>query len=368
MSKKLTIETIREKCVVLYGDEYYILDQDYIGNKLKILIKHTCGTISKVNVSGLLSKKSGCQNCLKIPKYDIDGIKKRCFDIFGDEYTILSDVYKNTKTKIIVKHNVCNNEYGVQRDSFLIRGQRCPECFGNLKLSILDIKDRCLEIHGDEYSILSNDIKNTSSKIEVIHNRCNNSYFINVNSFINGKIKCAFCNGTKKQSIDILKDRCYKLHGDKYEILSELYINIDKKILVKHNECGYEWNVKATNFINKKSGCPMCSPKSKGELLIIEYLTKNNIKFYKEKEFENCKYESYLHFDFYLLDLNICIEFDGQQHFKPIEYFGGEESYRKQIEKDSIKNDYCINNNIKLIRIPYWELGNIDSILNTELL
>jgi len=49
----------------------------------------------------------------------------------------------------------------------------------------------------------------------------------------------------------------------------------------------------------------------------------------------------------------MCIEYDGIQHFKPIEYFGGEESFLSLKKRDKIKTDFCIKNNIKLLRIGY---------------
>jgi hypothetical protein len=64
-----------------------------------------------------------------------------------------------------------------------------------------------------------------------------------------------------------------------------------------------------------------------------------------------------------LPDYNICIEYDGIQHFESVDYFGGELGFINTQMRDNIKNEYCKNNNIKLIRIPYWDYENIDQIL-----
>jgi very-short-patch-repair endonuclease len=72
-------------------------------------------------------------------------------------------------------------------------------------------------------------------------------------------------------------------------------------------------------------------------------------------------------FDFFIPEFNTCIEYDGRQHFEPIEYFGGFYSLEKQRIKDKIKDNFCKNNNIKLIRIPYYEFDNIEKILNYSL-
>ncbi len=73
-------------------------------------------------------------------------------------------------------------------------------------------------------------------------------------------------------------------------------------------------------------------------------------------------------FDFYLPNLNICIEFDGRQHYNiDNSYFGGEEEFLRIKERDGIKNQYCKDNDITLIRIPYWDIENIDKILKEKL-
>jgi hypothetical protein len=79
---------------------------------------------------------------------------------------------------------------------------------------------------------------------------------------------------------------------------------------------------------------------------------------------KSAKYSKPLPFDFYLPDYNMIIEFDGEQHYKQSHFTHSNLSYTQA--HDIIKNDYCKNKNIKLIRIPYWELNNIETILNNE--
>ena len=66
-------------------------------------------------------------------------------------------------------------------------------------------------------------------------------------------------------------------------------------------------------------------------------------------------------------ELNLCIEYDGRQHFEPVEFFGGKEQFKIQKINDKLKDTYCRNNNIDLLRIPYWEFDNIDEILDSFL-
>lgn len=67
-------------------------------------------------------------------------------------------------------------------------------------------------------------------------------------------------------------------------------------------------------------------------------------------------------------ELKCLIEFDGEQHFAVVDFFGKETGFAERVYNDAIKNAYCEDNNINLLRIPYWELKNIENILNTNLL
>jgi very-short-patch-repair endonuclease len=91
---------------------------------------------------------------------------------------------------------------------------------------------------------------------------------------------------------------------------------------------------------------------------VVKLLNKEKIKYQREKTFSDLKGGKY-RFDFYLPNYNgqaIIIEVDGEQHFKPIY---GRQSFLKGQEHDRQKNSYCLANNIKLYRVPYWEIKNL---------
>lgn len=112
-----------------------------------------------------------------------------------------------------------------------------------------------------------------------------------------------------------------------------------------------------------------CSIKSSyGEKKVKEYLENKNIKFIREKKFDTCKSKKNLPFDFYLPEYNACIEYDGEHHYKPVSKYGGVEFLEKVQENDRIKTDWCLKNNIKLIRISYRNKNKIFKILDENLL
>jgi hypothetical protein len=107
---------------------------------------------------------------------------------------------------------------------------------------------------------------------------------------------------------------------------------------------------------------------SYGEKKIYDFLTENNIDFNYNKSLLDCSHESKLRFDFYLCDYNLCVEYDGIQHIKPVDVFGGEKEFEKTKIRDEIKNLFCKINNIKLLRVPYyWSDGQIFNEIKKEM-
>lgn len=113
-------------------------------------------------------------------------------------------------------------------------------------------------------------------------------------------------------------------------------------------------------------GCS-CENSSKGELAIKEWLDNRNIKHVCQCTFDDCKWINLLRFDFYIPDNNLLIEYDGIQHFKIIDHFGGFDGFVSLKIRDTYKNVYCKNKDIKLLRISYKDYENINKILENSI-
>ncbi len=117
--------------------------------------------------------------------------------------------------------------------------------------------------------------------------------------------------------------------------------------------------------ITKSCGCLQ---ESFYEKMIENILKELNIAFEKQFVFPDLKGDfDNLRFDFALFkDENlIClIEYQGEQHYNPVEFFGGDKQFKKTLKYDSLKEEYCKNNDIKLIKIPYWENVNKEYIID----
>jgi translation initiation factor IF-1 len=128
----------------------------------------------------------------------------------------------------------------------------------------------------------------------------------------------------------------------------------------------HEWVTSINN--RSRTNCPFCN-ESNGEKEIFKFLTQKNFEFKQQFEFKNLLSENNypLRFDFAVLksgDLQCLIEYDGEQHFHNIY---GEDTLSITKYRDNLKDDYCLKANIKLIRIPYWELNKIQEILEVSL-
>lgn len=180
---------------------------------------------------------------------------------------------------------------------------------------------------------------------------------------------CPEC-GVELQSRNMLNNNEYfiersnNIHDGKYSYTKTHYKGNRKGVVIT---CPYHGDFEQiARYHLEGNGCPQCS-ESKGEKKIKNILLDKNIKFIRQKRFDDCRDVLPLAFDFYLPQHSMLIEFDGRQHFEPINHWGGVEVFNKVKNRDSIKEKYARTNNIKLIRIKYDQISEIDSILMNNL-
>ena len=127
-------------------------------------------------------------------------------------------------------------------------------------------------------------------------------------------------------------------------------------------DCGNICYVTSSNLkrnLTRSCGCL----KSQGELKITTILTQSNIPFVKEKTFEKFVTNTNTHYRFdFFINNEYIIEFDGQQHLDPHCFGGILENFKDRVQKDQIKNQFCLEHNIPLYRIPYYDLNKIESL------
>jgi very-short-patch-repair endonuclease len=251
----------------------------------------------------------------------------------------------------------------------LHKSSGCPGCNRNLsyKNRVEDLVIKFNIIHNNKYNYSKINYINNKTKINII---CptHGDFFQTPNDHLYHG--CSKCYGNNKKTFEKFEKIANNIHDYKFTYFKKHYKNYSTKTNIKCNQCSLIFPQKPNNHINLLQGCPSCNKKSKGELIIQEFLIKNNIKYIKNKTFENCKSlkNHKLQFDFFIPIRNLVIEFDGIQHYKSQKIFGGEEQLINQKINDNIKNEFCYNNNINLLRIKYNEIKNIKNILNNTIL
>jgi len=178
---------------------------------------------------------------------------------------------------------------------------------------------------------------------------CGNHTKVKTGNLMRGHTKSCGCNRYEANALDLTGMRFGKLTAIKAVSGSG---NNKRKWKCKC-DCGKIKYIATSDLTTECIQSCGCLSESKMETYITELLTSENIKFNKQHKFTECKHIRPLPFDFYLPEFNIAIEYDGMQHFEPIEFFGGQEGLEIRQRNDSIKNKYCIKNNIRLMRLPY---------------
>lgn len=273
----------------------------------------------------------------------------------SEGYELLSE-YKNNRTPLKMKCPVGHITNTMTFWSFK-KGCRCPKCSNRAKLDYEFVKH---QFEKEGYKLISQEYVNANKKLKTI---CPKGHIWDVTygHFYDGK-RCGECDTSKKLDYFFVKEEFEK---EGYQLISKTYKNAQSQLDVKcpkgHVTSTITWN----NF-QRGQRCKICN-ESKGEREIAKILETYNIRYTREYRFPKCKDKYKLPFDFYLPDYNICIEYDGEQHFKPIKHLGGLDELKRVQRRDGIKNKYCLDNNINLIRIPYWDYKNIEKILIDKL-
>ena len=148
------------------------------------------------------------------------------------------------------------------------------------------------------------------------------------------------------------------------------YIQAKISIWVMCKKCGHEWLITPDRLLHGGC-CPECSATT-NEKKLGDILKHRGFKIEIQKRYDDCRDRLPLPFDIYLPEYNVLIEYDGEQHYKPVNFGGisdddAYENFLKTQYHDSIKTQYCKTNHISLIRVPYWEKSNLETYIVSQL-
>jgi hypothetical protein len=348
----------------IHNNFYSYNNINYINNSTIVMI--TCpehGDFPQIPNNHLMGK--GCKECGKIKNfinitYTFDEFKEMAIKTHGNNYNYDKANYINLNTEIDI---ICPiHDVFPQLPVVHLNGSGCPKCVGKNKTTEDFIKE-AREIHGDKYDYSKVCYKGSNINVDIIcpiHDVFPQTPAMHI-SDRNGCPKCA---KNYKIAEENFIERAKMKHDDKYDYSKFIFVNADTDGIII---CPFHGEFLKTprKHINGR-GCPECI-ESSGERYLKSFFKKYKIKYIREKTYKDCINIVSLRFDFYLFDYNILIEFDGKQHFKMQEIFGGEEAFNKLKMRDEIKNKYCEDNNIPLYRFNYKQLRRKKSEIENRL-
>lgn len=275
--------------------------------------------------------------------------------------------YVNSKTPIKCKCKIDDYEWESTPNN-LLNGHGCAKCAGKAKPTHEEFLNKFYEKneHAQDIEILGT-YKNNHTKILCKCKIDGHEWEVKPNNLLQG-YGCPLCGGSLKLTHEEFIKRLQYINSN-IEVLGT-YVNYGTKILCKCKKCEHKWIATPRDLL-QGCGCPKCNT-SKGEKIIAQYLDNLGINYiYNNRYFKDLVSASgtLLRPDFIIPSLKIWIEYDGQQHFKPVDFSSKmskqqlQEQFKIVQQNDQIKNQYAKANNWILVRIPYWDYDNIEQIL-----
>ena len=313
-----------------------------------------------------------CSNKKRIIPFNI--MLKRFKNTHKDKYEYFSETYRDGNHEMKIKCNKCGTIFWQLPRNHLLGHGGCPNCnkkrlSKRIKMSYKDQLKEFKKIHDDKYTYIKSSYVDNKTKMKIIcpeHGEFKQSPDCHKRG--QGCPKCGKIKRAENSIIPFKKRiiQFNKTHNNKYTYDESTYTNVYTKMKIICPEHGEFYQEPASHI--KGVGCPKCK-QSRGEREISQFLSNNNIKFITQYKFEDCKHNDLLSFDFYLPEYNICIEYDGIQHYEFCDYFYKDvETFNDRQLKDKIKDNYCFVKKIKLVRIPYYEYNKITVILHNIIL
>lgn len=290
-------------------------------------------------------------------KMTLEEFIEKGISIHKNKYDYSKSVYFNRDTSLII---ICN-KHGefMQKPRVHIQDRcGCPKCDPTSVLGNEVFIEKSILRHLDRYDYSLVEYTKNNEKVKIICKE-HGEFIQQAAAHLKGQ-GCPSCyTGNKKSNTKEFIEKSVVLHNELYDYSLVEYKTKKEKVKIICLDHGV-FEQKASVHLSGH-GCPICR-NSKLERYLRDNLIRLGITFEQNKRYDDCRNYLPLPFDFYLSDMNILIECDGIQHRVPIKHFGGEERYEYQKLNDSIKNKYCFEKPIRLIRVSNF--NEIDRLSN----
>lgn len=325
-----------------------------------ISVKDKYEYMYKIRYSNIVTLKQGVRPFHTSNPYTIFNIQLY-LNKFNPSSIIVSNQYLNNTCYLDFKCGICEKIY--KRPWYKMKECKykiCNECQKNINIKSqtksFEEVFNIFKSHG--YYILDNEYLNNNTPIEC-QDKYGYKYRISLQNLQKGKAPRMF--SWKNNFEDCLHNlNMFIYNNDLKNKVLEINPNGKATFLC---ECGNAFTTNVYRFISEeKRRCDICTRKISGlELKVLNFLKENNVNFEYQYSYKDCKNKRLMPFDFYLNDYNVCIEVDGDQHFH-CSFINEKEKALENLKKvkynDKKKEKYCLDNNITLIRIPYWKIKN----------
>ena len=352
---KLSKEEFIEQSKKIYNNKYDYSQVEYKNTGIKVkIICPIHGEFYKTPMNHLNGQ--GCPNCSRLnKKMTTEEFIEKARKIHGDKYDYSKVEYINSSTKVCI---ICSEhgEFWQTPNAHIIAKHKCPKCtHPSYKKQEKDFINEAREIHGDKYDYSKVEYINSKTKVCIICPK-HGEFWQLPYSHLKGN-GCPNCVKNKKLTQYEFLEKAKYIHNNFYDYSKVIYKNTEEKVCIICPEHGEFWQTPHSHLSGV--GCPICSKcKNLNETALYEFINSHiSEKVVREKHLPWLGMKS---LDIFIPKYNIAIEYQGKQHFMPLDFFGGEKGFKKCQERDIKKNKYCKNNNIQLIRIPYTDFQKIN--------
>lgn len=294
-------------------------------------------------------RRNNAENSNRSRKLDTKTFIEKSIRIFGTKYDYSLVEYVNAKTDVKI---IYNNSIYYQKPQHHLAGL-FPE--GNNVIDTESFISKSNQIHKNKYDYSLVDYKSHNDEVKILYKGV--LYLQKPYYHLRGDQPD---RKNSKKTISEFICLSNLIHDFKYQYDKSQYTTSNSKVIITCRTHGdFE---QLPNSHLRGHGCSICG-ESRGEKYIAKFLKENNISHDRQHKFPNCRNVFELPFDFYIPSMRTCVEFDDKQHYQPVEHFGGLKAYESLKINDKIKNDYCEENYINLIRIRYDQIDQINDIL-----
>lgn len=371
MIPRLTLHAFIERACTRHNNKYTYGDVVYKNMHTKVVISCPIhGVFLQTPDSHL--RGNGCPACTGSIPHTTESFIQTASIVHKSKYTYDKAIYgASNKEKITITCPI-HGDFQQEASSHLC-GHGCPYCAGHDQKDTAYFVNKAILVHGDKYDYSKATYVKASLPVEIVCKE-HGSFLQPPNSHLAGH-GCAKCywsrsGDVKRHTTDLFVSIAKEIHGNTYDYSNSVYSCSQDKVEIVCPVHGSFWQAPAKHIYGQ--GCPTCKA-STGALSVKKCLFTKKIVHSLEYKFNDCADVNPLPFDFAVYTdaskniLKCLIEFDGRQHYEAIEFFGGEKALLLTQLHDAIKNQYCEDNGIKLIRIPYWDIEKIPEILDREI-